>query len=260
MKGRTQPPPGWSWRRWWLTISGVLAGQVLLVVLLSAHPLPRPLARPAPDRYRILTDPQAPQHLGELPWIGDPAEFALASRHGFSGPIWRLVPQFAHQTIEWSEPPQWLGLEVARLGVVSAPGAETGPAAENPIAERPAPVPGPWPEVTGIAPPSSTLRLEGELAARRLLKPLELPEWTVNRALQSTAVQVIVDARGAVLSAVLLPGGSGAPETDQRALELARHAAFNPVPGPPLTWGRLRFEWQLQGPTSTNPPPKEAAP
>jgi hypothetical protein len=79
-------------------------------------------------------------------------------------------------------------------------------------------------------------------------------------------VQLLVDARGNTVSAVLLVAGSGATqsEADQRALNLARAAQFEAVePGAakPATqsadWsiGTMIFEWQTVLEPSTNTPP-----
>jgi len=64
--------------------------------------------------------------------------------------------------------------------------------------------------------------------------------------LTNTVVQVLVDADGNVVSPALLPPGSGDSRADQRALEVARTARFQPLRGssPALTVGVLVFEWR----------------
>jgi len=71
-------------------------------------------------------------------------------------------------------------------------------------------------------------------------------------------VQVLVDAAGNVVSAVLLPPanpGDAASQfatADQRALELARRLRFEPAPR--LTVGQMNFDWRTVAPPATNSP------
>jgi len=58
-------------------------------------------------------------------------------------------------------------------------------------------------------------------------------------------VQVLVNAAGEVVSAVLL-SPSGYDVADQRALTLARAARFAPAAG--LTVGQLIFNWRIVAP------------
>jgi hypothetical protein len=71
-------------------------------------------------------------------------------------------------------------------------------------------------------------------------------------------VQVVVDAAGNVVSAVLLPANNPLEaaghfdDADRRALDLARTARFAPAPN--LTVGRMIFNWHTVPITSTNEP------
>ena len=70
-------------------------------------------------------------------------------------------------------------------------------------------------------------------------------------------VQVLVDAAGDVVSAVLFPPENrGAPVqsdlANQRALELARAARF--APSSRLTVGQMIFNWRTVPPPATNAP------
>jgi len=104
------------------------------------------------------------------------------------------------------------------------------------------------------------LRIEGNLAGRPLLTPRSLPVQPCNDLLTNSEVQVAVDADGRTFSATLLQS-SGLPSADQRALELARAARFQPLPAAGgdldssrarLTWGKLIFPWCCTEITPTN--------
>ena len=96
------------------------------------------------------------------------------------------------------------------------------------------------------------MRLEGALAQRRLITPLDLHSWTNLDILTSSVVQLVVDAEGLPQSVTLL-SGSGSRDADQHALDQARLARFEPLSRNPaaaspdptahLNWGRLVFLW-----------------
>ena len=126
----------------------------------------------------------------------------------------------------------------------------------------------PTPEPFPIAPPpgASRLRIEGELAQRRLLVPLQLPTLTNSDLLIPSVVQLVVDARGRTVSAVVLPpGNAAANDSDRLALALAREARFEPrnttanstSPSSGLSIGTLTFEWQTILQASSNSPPSQ---
>jgi hypothetical protein len=105
---------------------------------------------------------------------------------------------------------------------------------------------------------TSTLQIEDDLAQRPLLGPIFLPAWPYANLIAPSKVQVLVDAAGNVVSAILLPPGSGYAaadqydRADQRALELARTARFTPASR--LTVGRMTFNWHTVPPPATNSP------
>ena len=104
---------------------------------------------------------------------------------------------------------------------------------------------------------TSTLRIEGDLARRPLLTPMKLPSWPYADVIAPSKVQVLVNAAGEVVSAVLLPSDNSGEvhdaDADQRALELARAARF--APASDLTIGKLIFNWCTVPPPATNAPP-----
>jgi len=246
-----------------MAIGLVLAGQLLLIFLLSEGIQPRPARRPAPGRFRLLGSPSSLSNWGEAPWLSDAAQFALVSPEGFSGPVWQQLPRFSPQVIEWSEPPRWLTQEVSGLGNSFTPGMGTGGWQSRATTERPVPDVSGLPAIPATMSTNSTLRIEGELGGRRLLSRLELARWPHDDVLLPSTVQVVVNPQGLVISATLL-GGSGLAAADQRALELARAARFEPFSGPTkglgLSWGRLVFEWQAVEVAGTNQPQAGSAP
>lgn len=258
-------PRGWSQRRWWTTIGLALAGQLLLVFLVSERPQPQLGRLAAPGRVQLVGSPWSsnPSSWSEAPWLSDAAQFALASPHGFSGPVWQQLPRFSPQVMEWSEPPRWLTQEVSRLGSSFTAGQEAGGRLSRVVAERPAPAVSGLPAFAAATSTNSALRVEGEWDGRRLLTEPALACWPHNDVLLPSTVQVVVNPQGLVMSATLL-GGSGLAAADQRALELARAARFEPLSGPiqglGLSWGRLVFQWRAVELAGTNLPAVRGAP
>ncbi|MBM3881503.1 MAG: energy transducer TonB [Verrucomicrobia bacterium] len=252
---------GWTRRRWALTILVVLAAQLALIYLLSDWASPPAGPSGPPTRFCWLAEPTQPAPESELPWLDDPAQFALVTRQGFTGPIWFPAPGLKPPVREWTEAPRWLAPNVNSLGAGAARGVE--PAAAVLLADRPRPATvRPLPEDHPVF-TNSTLRIEGDLAGRALMTPLSLPRWEHPDVLRPSTVQVLVDAAGRVNSAVLL-AGSELAAADLRALELARAARFEPLAersgGSGLAWGRLVFHWWTVAPGSLPAPAPPPAP
>lgn len=245
-----------SWtaaRRWW-AIALVFAAQLGLILAFSDRrpPAPRPPTRP----LVVKLAPDDPEWLA----LTDPTLFALPQRRGLAGAAWLKFPSVTFPPYRWSEPPRPLKLRVEDLGVAFAEFMRTNRFASLTFESKPA-ARLPAPAVLEIAAPpitNSILRVAGDLAKRRLLNPPELAPWPSADVLTSTAVQVMVDGEGQVRSATLLPEpgalvqGSGDPQADQRALELARAARFEPLRGgtTSATVGLLIFEWRTVPPTN----------
>lgn len=246
----------WDRARWWGSVAGVFLLQVIIILVLSARP---PLAAtPAhrAARLRLITQPGWGSLVESRVWLNDPAEIALVSARGFSGPVWLQLPRMESGLRHWTEPPRWLTQDVSSLATLPIL-TETQPA-RFPLPAAPAATPflGATALSSSSGPPQSTVRVEGDLAKRRRLDSPELPSWPYNDVLAATTVQLVVDRHGSVLAANLVTR-SGLPAADQRALELARAARFelaSPASGPSsLTWGRMVFQWQA-GPPGTNAP------
>jgi hypothetical protein len=200
----------------------------------------------------------------------DPTLFALPHPQGFSGSAWLNDKGQTLTNFDWSEPTNWLAISTNNLGAdfhrfvitnrleLSRAQLVPQPALSFPMAT---------PMV--VPPQKSTLRIEGGLASRRLLSPIELPSWPArtNSAaepdiLTNTVVQAVVDQDGKPISITLLvPSGSGLQAADDYALATARTARFESITRnglqqqqsdsvENLAWGALIFEWCTQSTTN----------
>ncbi len=127
--------------------------------------------------------------------------------------------------------------------------------------------PQPAPSMVEASPPpppqaQSRLRLEGALADRKLVAPIELSPQRHSDLLNPSIVQVVVNPEGQPILVPVLLSGSGSANADSMALQLARTARFNSVyqggpeaaanPIAQLAWGRMIFEWQTLPTAVTN--------
>jgi len=178
--------------------------------------------------------------------LSDPTLLVLPNQHGFSGPAWlRFAPPPAH-SFEWSEPVQYLESPLQELGQSFYHFMQTNQfESEQTLPGQEAELPGA--ECVSLARRTqSDWRLEGALATRRLLTSMSLPSWAAIDLLTNTLVKIVIDGSGKPISAALLPPGSGSPDADRFALDLARTARFEPAKGgtaDELSWGTMVFEW-----------------
>ncbi|RME96460.1 MAG: hypothetical protein D6766_00655 [Verrucomicrobia bacterium] len=247
----------WSWRPWVLVSLLVLSLEVSLVYVLSWRPTGNepPAVRRIP--LQVLADAGEAARLWRREWIPDAARLAVPGPGGFTGDLWRHPPKVSLAWPEPEEPPHWLeaplggGSNLVRFSLDS-------PLRLRRVVRHPPPTPTVFAAAPAALPPASRLEVQGELAGRTVLEAPRPPVWTLDDVLETTVVQVLVDERGLVLSAVALPPGSGLAEADARAVELARQVRFAPLPEGQrrLQWGRLVFHWGTQpASASTNAPP-----
>ena len=195
----------------------------------------------------------------ELLALNDPTLFALPHPEDFAGGMWSPAPVVEPPTFRWTESPRWLPLSADELVAVFNRFMQTNQFAGLALEFKPPPNSArrwcPW---SRRSPKASTLRVEGDLARRRLLTPMNLPSWPYADVIAPSRVQVLVDDAGDVVSAVLLPSDNSLEvlghydAADQRALELARAARF--APASHLTIGQLIFNWRTVPPPATNSP------
>jgi hypothetical protein len=241
----------WPLSRWLLLIALVLAAHVALIITFGARKPVIPL--------KVKNAPELQLAAGSSEWLllNNPTLFALPNIQGFAGPAWLEPPHVQFHPLEWTEPPRWWQLSAGELGSVFSRFMETNRFDRFKLDLRPSPqftVP-----LVPLEPKfaeASTMRIEGDIARRRLLTPMKLPSWPRADLIAPSTVQVLVNAAGDVVSAVVLPshntGEVHDAAADQRALELARAARF--APGPDLTLGKLRFNWRTVPPPATNAP------
>lgn len=248
------PLPTWTRQRWCLAIASVLAAQAALIFLLERTATGGRHKSVGVPLVHLRTDISLEKFV-----VNDPSVFVLPHHHGFSGEAWlNHLPVLNFQPVDWAEPPHALPFIPGLLSgdfkafVAANPGAQFETLATLEPART---VPSLFPIET--APAKSTLRIEGPLAQRRMLAPPSLRVWESADLLADSLVQVLVDAQGRTISAVLLSPGvrlNKQVDADANALALAKAAQFEPVETGALTVGTLTFEWQTLPPPATNAP------
>lgn len=253
LSGETKPRRKGSWpmSRWLLLILLVLAAHVVLIFIFGTR---KPIT---PRAVKNAPELQLAGGSGEWLALNDPTLFALPSREGFAGPAWLEPPPLHVHMVNWTEPPRWLPLSSGELGAVFSQFMQTNRFATFQFDLKP---PARFTVLLVPLEPTlaktSTWHIEGDLARRPLLTSMKLPSWPYPDIIAPSRVQVLVNAAGDVVSAVLLPSensGEGRDaDADQRALDLTRAARFAPASG--LTVGQLIFDWCTVAPAATNAP------
>ena len=261
MNAAVREPTRWSARRWIYTVAGVFALQVGLLLYVGQVAEPLPARPPFRTAIYLVTDPSSKEQLYRLPTVSDPTLFALPGETGFSGPAWLRPQPIEFRPERWSEPQRWLAVDEQTLGSEFARFVATNSITPPLTANRPLPPLTRYEPnfVNDPLPRSSRLHVEGDLASRPLLAPLELRSWPSPDLLGSTTVRAAVDADGFTHSAVLL-GECGSKEADLYALKLVNQARFRPLPraardrtgSGPLAWGKLIFHWRTMPLAATN--------
>jgi hypothetical protein len=243
---------GWPMSRWLLLIVLVLAAHVVLIFIFSTR---KPIT---PRAVTNVPELELAGGSGEWLALNDPTLFALPSREGFAGPAWLEPPPLHVHMVDWTEPPRWLQLPTEELGAIFSQFMQTNRFVnfQFPL-KLPVQITVPLVPLEPTLAQTSTLHVEGDLAKRPLLTPMKLPSWPYGDVIAPSRIQVLVNAAGDVISAVLLPsknpGEIHDADADQRALDLARAARFASAPS--LTVGQLIFDWHTVAPVATNAPP-----
>jgi|GEM_PF-665584 len=99
---------------------------------------------------------------------------------------------------------------------------------------------------------STWFEISGDLRKRKATVALELPAMKTASALEPTTARIGVDEDGAV-RLVFLEGTTGDPGVDREATSLLRAWRFEPTPGLPIQWGRVRVLWAVESPGSGAP-------
>lgn len=195
----------------------------------------------------------------------DPTVFALPGMQGFSGPAWLTPKSPAFTPATLSEPPKLLdppaGWGADLADYLRAIGRE--PTTGVRLAEPqlvPLTVPSP------VLATGSAIRIEGALKARGVRSLPAVPEIPSATPLADTAVEIVVNGEGVVMTARLVSSPARPTPEQQRAaataMKLARQVIFQATkPGsqPPagafgsLESGRLVFQWQTVPPVAAQP-------
>lgn len=249
---------GWTRVRWmasWLAAFGVIVG---FIVLLS-----RPVSTSPENssgRISMLLDyPLDEAALDQLA-VADPALFVLPNARGFSG-AWMEQSNFTHRLSRWEPPDRWLQMESNEVGVplfslLSSNRPSVFTVGRKIIPDLRTPLPRPL-----LVETNSLLELSAVLTNRLSSNtlPARLREWNAPDVLRPSAVQVMVNPAGLVLTARILER-SGWPRADENALALARSMRFAPT-GVEVTnlltisnliTGTLTFHWATRASAVTN--------
>ncbi len=247
-----------SWGfRWWAAVIFISAAQLALLVWLGEKEGARP-ASAAPGAVLQVVDALSKERLA----LPDPTLFALPHREAFSGSAWLSVSNAQEiKPFVWTEPAEYLNLLPQQLAACCfSPEAASPPDISARLAEFPADLSLPAPSQKQLFPDRSAVYVAGGLRGRPMRTRFELPSRPNPELLTNSVVQLLVDAEGAVLSAILLGPGCGLKEADDYAVSKAAVARFAPVPHDPedtspfsgLTWGELVFQWHTL-PSTNNP-------
>jgi hypothetical protein len=246
-----RPGAGWPRKRVIFLVAAVVAAQVVLIFVFGEKKI-----KPARTISNV-PQLQLVDSSSELVALDDPSLFALPNPKDFASVIWLKMPGAKPPSFRWTEPPRWLPLAAENLGGTFAQFMATNRFAGFQMNFKPEPQSaGPLSPVESALPKNSAAQISGDLAQRQLLRPLNLPSLPYNDVIAPSIVQVLVDAAGNVVSAVLLPSensfeaASRLDIADERALELARAARF--APAPRLTVGKIIFNWHTVPLPATN--------
>lgn len=243
--------PSWHRKRWLGLTALCFLAQLFLIALLGERRLPALPPLPFRTDIHLLSDTWALQQLAASSDLTDPAVFALPSLEGFSRAGWLAFKPIPDDFAEAPNEPRWLQLDPQRLGARFAQYAATNTLEPIRLGD------GSMPTSAGLQPrtstdlefPKSELRVEGPLAARKLLTPLTLPPWPHPDVLTNSVIHVLVDdADGAPLSSAVI-SGSGSKEADRYARAAVKRLRFAPVRGrASVTSGTLHFHWHTLPP------------
>ena len=251
--------------RWTAAVAIVFLLHVVLIFTFgarkSSHPAP---VRHVPSLELVAESPD------DWLTLNDATLFALPGNNGFAASMWMEMPPIPIQPQGWTEEPHWLSPSnsIQMGGLVSTFNrfVQTNHFAGihfefNLPPEAAAPETPTQPPIAQY----STLQIQGEIAKRRLLTSVHLPSWPDSDVDAPSIVQVLVDAAGNVVSAVLLPQENMSPanswepslthntKADPWAVGLARTLRFSPLPSGDaagsgalsrLTIGELVFNWR----------------
>ena len=248
-------------RRFWIWgFVFLFLAQAAAVFRFSERDTPAAWRPPSRPFFYLSLDADSDRRIAELTAGRDPTLFALPHARGFSGGAWLNFQPEIPRLSNWSAPPEWLALPLDQLGSSLHEYVATNRVAEEQLLSSlraPKKVEVRIPDEPVIT--NTTVRVEGPLAARKLTGLPPLPSATNTDVLRRTIVAVSVNGDGVVETASLARE-SGSKEADERAVELARHFAFEPAAirnarareASSPTLGRLLFTWHVTLPVTAS--------
>lgn len=169
------PVKKWTWTRWLTLIAMVLAVHVALIFMFSER---KPPARAAVEKGMLLA--LAGESSNGWVELNNATLFGQPNPNGFAGVMWTALPPLPFHQQDWTEKPRWLGetdsLTVAELVMPFNRFVQTNYFAGIHLEfNLPPQLTVPTFVAESQFAPASSLRIEGELAKRQLLNPLQLP-------------------------------------------------------------------------------------
>ena len=244
----------WSWKKLFVFTLFMFAAHVAFVFLTGSKRTLHPRAITDVPRFQLASDSSG------LLALDDPTLFALPHVEDFVPAIWRQMPEITGPSMRWTEQPPFLPPAIESLGASFNAFMASNRFDELALNFKPAPqLSVPDVRLESMLPKHSSMNIEGALAGRQLLKPVNVPTLAYNDIIAPSRVQVLVDRAGNVISAVLLPSESALENAgraeigDASALRIVRKLHFAPAPS--LTLGELVFNWHVVPVTITTNTP-----
>ena len=179
--------------------------------------------------------------------LEDPTLFVLPHPRAVSGEVWIREPTHEFRPPVRLDPPaRWLPMPREELGTafVDFVRREWGGGFDPIVMNRPALIVPPRSELV-LKPVPSSLRIGGDLASRKVAHVPPLPLLQQTEPPTNSVIDVWVDERGYVFTAVPRGAGTALSAGDTNALRLAQLVRFEPIEPQPaegdrrrsLTWG-----------------------
>ena len=242
------PEAGWSGKKICFFIVLAFAAHLAFIFIFGARKSPPVRAVARVPQFQLA-------NASDLIALEDPTLFALPHVEDFAPAVWRSTPAITPPSFRWTEAPPFLSPAVEAMGAGLGAFMSSNQIAALPLNFKPEPeLVIPRVTIESMLPQHSTLEVSGDVAQRKLLTPVAVPTLAYPDVIAPSKVQVLVDADGKVVSAVLLPSDNAmeaAGRTDvgeTNALKIARGLRFAPAAG--LTFGELIFNWHTM-PTDT---------
>ena len=245
----------WSTRQWFAFVAFLALGQIALIVALTQASMAasRQAIRAAPIR---MVSANASQDSEPAASRLDPTLFALVHPDGFSGSVWLRLAKFPYRSTNFMHPPRWLEADPASLASGFTEFIGSSRTDTSFALSKPNPIAGDFPSERQALILRPFLRIEGDIASRRLVSAQDLPPADPDTILSECIVSVILAPHGDFLSATVT-SSSGSPKTDEAVLVFVRTTRFvsdtpgrsaGSAPRSEPFFGRLVFQWLPESP------------